>query len=51
MSRVGQSKITIPEGVQVLQEGNILSAKGSKGELKIDVIILAKMFVAKVIST
>lgn len=33
MSRVGQSIITIPEGVQVLQEGNVLSAKGSKGEL------------------
>ena len=34
MSRVGQAIINIPEGVEVTQLNNVLSAKGSKGELK-----------------
>ncbi len=33
MSRVGQSVINIPEGVEVKQNGNIFWVKGSKGEL------------------
>ena len=33
MSRVGQSVINIPEGVEVKQNDNIFWAKGSKGEL------------------
>ena len=37
MSRVGQAIIEIPKGVDVIQEGNLLSAKGAKGELSISV--------------
>jgi large subunit ribosomal protein L6 len=33
MSRVGQSVINIPEGVEVKQDDNIFWVKGSKGEL------------------
>jgi large subunit ribosomal protein L6 len=33
MSRVGQAKINIPEGVEVKQNDNIFWVKGSKGEL------------------
>jgi large subunit ribosomal protein L6 len=33
MSRVGNAKITIPEGVDVNFNNNIISVKGSKGEL------------------
>jgi large subunit ribosomal protein L6 len=33
MSRVGQSIIEVPEGVEVNQEGGYIHAKGSKGEL------------------
>ena len=37
MSRVGQSIIEIPKGVDVIQDGNTISAKGTKGELSISV--------------
>ena len=33
MSRVGQSVINIPEGVEVKQNDNIFWVKGSRGEL------------------
>jgi len=33
MSRVGQAVIEVPEGVEVNQNGNIISAKGINGEL------------------
>ena len=33
MSRVGQAIIEVPEGVEINQSGNLISAKGSKGEL------------------
>ncbi|MES2588969.1 MAG: 50S ribosomal protein L6 [Bacteroidota bacterium] len=33
MSRIGKSPITIPSGVEVKMEGNIVSVKGSKGTL------------------
>ena len=33
MSRVGNAKITIPEGVDVSFNNNIITVKGSKGEL------------------
>ena len=33
MSRVGQAIIIVPEGVDVNQNGNLISAKGIKGEL------------------
>ena len=33
MSRVGQAIIEVPEGVEINQSGNLISAKGTKGEL------------------
>ena len=33
MSRVGQAVIEVPEGVEVNQNGNVISAKGINGEL------------------
>jgi len=33
MSRVGQAVIEIPEGVEINQNGNVISAKGINGEL------------------
>lgn len=33
MSRIGKSPITIPSGVEVKMDGNIVSVKGSKGTL------------------
>ena len=33
MSRIGNRKLTIPEGVTVTVEGNVVTVKGPKGEL------------------
>jgi large subunit ribosomal protein L6 len=33
MSRIGKSPITIPSGVEVKVDGNVVTVKGSKGEL------------------
>ena len=33
MSRVGQAVIEVPEGVEINQNGNVISAKGKNGEL------------------
>lgn len=33
MSRIGKSPITIPSGVEVKVDGNVITVKGSKGEL------------------
>ena len=33
MSRVGQAVIAVPEGVEINQNGNVISAKGINGEL------------------
>jgi large subunit ribosomal protein L6 len=33
MSRIGKSPVTIPSGVEVKVDGNIISAKGPKGQL------------------
>ena len=33
MSRIGNSKITIPQGVEVVFKDNVVNVKGSKGEL------------------
>ncbi|TCL66474.1 LSU ribosomal protein L6P [Hydrogenispora ethanolica] len=33
MSRIGRKPIAIPQGVQVALEGNVVTVKGSKGEL------------------
>ncbi|MBL7032233.1 MAG: 50S ribosomal protein L6, partial [Nitrospira sp.] len=34
MSRVGKNPIDVPEGVDVKLQGNFLTVKGPKGELK-----------------
>jgi large subunit ribosomal protein L6 len=34
MSRIGKNPITIPSGVEVKIDGNVVAVKGSKGELK-----------------
>jgi large subunit ribosomal protein L6 len=34
MSRIGKSPVTIPSGVEVKVDGNVITVKGSKGELK-----------------
>ena len=34
MSRIGKNPITIPSGVDVKIDGNLVTVKGSKGELK-----------------
>ena len=36
MSRIGKKPIQIPKNVQVSFDGNLLKAKGPKGELKIE---------------
>ena len=37
MSRIGKKPISIPEGVEVKIEGNIVKVKGPKGELQTEV--------------
>lgn len=37
MSRIGKKPIQIPKNVQVSFDGNLLKAKGPKGELKIEI--------------
>lgn len=37
MSRIGKQPVTLPDGVQVTQEGQTLRVKGSRGELALDV--------------
>ncbi len=34
MSRVGKNPIVVPEGIDVKLQGNLITVKGSKGELK-----------------
>jgi len=37
MSRVGQAVIEVPEGVEINQNGNLISAKGINGELSTNI--------------
>ena len=37
MSRIGERKLKIAEGVEILVEGNLVTVKGKKGELKLNV--------------
>lgn len=37
MSRIGNRKIAIPSGVAVTQENNVLTVKGAKGTLNLDI--------------
>lgn len=45
MSRIGERKIVIPEGVTVSVNGREVTVKGSKGELKINVSELVNVVV------
>lgn len=36
MSRIGERKLVIPDGVTVNVEGNVVSVKGAKGELSLE---------------
>ena len=38
MSRIGKKPIDLPKGVDVKVDGSVVTVKGSKGELKMDVI-------------
>jgi len=33
MSRIGKSPVSIPKGVEIRKEGNLIKVKGTKGEL------------------
>ncbi len=46
MSRIGERKLTIPEGVTVSVNGNSLNVKGSKGELNLTIDNLIDVVVA-----
>lgn len=43
MSRIGNRKLTIPEGVEVKVEGNVVTVKGPKGELNLTISPLIKI--------
>ena len=45
MSRIGNRKLTIPEGVEVAITENTISVKGPKGELKLEINPLIKVTV------
>lgn len=43
MSRIGERKLTIPEGIEVTVEGNVVTVKGNKGELKLSTSSLVEV--------
>ena len=45
MSRIGERKLNIPEGVTITVEGNTVTVKGAKGELKLNVNSLVEVIV------
>ena len=45
MSRIGERKLNIPEGVTVTVEGSLVTVKGSKGELSLNVSPLVEVIV------
>ena len=45
MSRIGYKEIDLPEGVEISQQGNIVTVKGPKGTLSRDISPLIKMSV------
>lgn len=45
MSRIGNRKLTIPEGVTVTVENNVVTVKGAKGELQREISDLVKVSV------
>lgn len=51
MSRIGNSPITIPEGVTVTQEGGVVTVKGKLGELSQEVNAAIKVTIADTVIT
>ncbi len=53
MSRIGERKLNIPEGVTVTVDGSKVTVKGPKGELELNVheLILVKVEEGKVLTT
>lgn len=47
MSRIGYKAIELPQGVEVSQEGNVVTVKGPKGTLSREISPLIKMNVAE----
>jgi len=47
MSRIGKSPITIPSGVEVKVDGNVVTVKGSKGELSQEMDSCIQMSIAE----
>ena len=45
MSRIGYKEIDLPEGVEISQQGNIVTVKGPKGTLSSEISPLIKMSV------
>ena len=45
MSRIGERKLTIPSGVEVTIEGNLVTVKGAKGTLSLNVSPLVDVVV------
>lgn len=45
MSRIGERKLTIPSGVEVTIEGNLVTVKGAKGTLTLNVSPLVEVVV------
>ena len=45
MSRIGYKEIDLPEGVEISQQGNIVTVKGPKGTLSREISPLIKMSV------
>ena len=45
MSRIGYNEIDLPEGVEISQQGNIVTVKGPKGTLSREISPLIKMSV------
>ena len=43
MSRIGNRKLTIPNGIEASLEGNILNVKGAKGSLSLNIPALVKV--------
>ena len=43
MSRIGNRKLNLPEGVTVTVEGSLVTVKGAKGELKLNVSPLVEV--------
>ena len=45
MSRIGYKEIDLPEGVEISQQGNVVTVKGPKGTLSREISPLIKMSV------